>query len=128
MGLLDNYRAKREAKRKRDNESYVNERTNTFANGVDPASTALLYTTVASSDVSDQADDTALDDTDNDALDSYDSETDRYNTGGTDYGTDYTAPTYDFSSSSDSSSSYDSGSSSSYDSGSSDSGSSFSSD
>lgn len=141
MGFLARRKARKAANDRIAAQRYRTERTsttNSFGNGLDPASTALLYTTVVAhdtpedrdADLSDQSDDTARDDSldsdDNDAVDSYESESDRYSTG-TDYGTSYTAPSYDFSSPSesysppsyDSSPSYDSGSSSSYDSGSS---------
>lgn len=127
MGYLARRRAKREAARVANEQRYVNERTNV----VDPTPTALLYGTLyPPSEFVD-----TVDDDDDDVVDSYDSESDRYHTEDADlpewdtpatpvdpsYGQNYDAPTYDFSGPSESSSS-------SYDAGSSDSGSYSSSD
>jgi len=138
MGFIARYKAKREAQRRQDErlaralrESYAHPNT-----GLDPASTALLYTTIASADVDrdedvdGNADDTGR--TESSVDDS--SQSDTYDYGSSDtsgysdsVNYDSSSSSYDYGSSSSSSydsgssysSSYDSGSSSSYDSGSS---------
>lgn len=124
MGFLARRKAKKEALRVAEQRNYAQARA-TYTNVVDPASTALLYATLPASetpvdreeDLSEQADDTAVDDTV--AVDEEDRVGNAYADDPNPYS--YTAPEYEapvtevyspsWESSSSDSSSYDSGSS-----------------
>lgn len=122
MGFIDRFRRKKQSK---DASAYRAEREgySPLVNGLDPASTALLYTTVASSDTSDDRDEDVSDNADDTGY--TESYVDDPKTDATYHDTSYTSDSY---SSGGSDSSYSDSGSSYSDSGSSDSGSFSSSD